>query len=333
MGHLSATLDIYNRKVSDFILQRAVDVAIYPSGQRVENVGDLSTNGWELALNYDVIKKEDLTYNSGLILSHYKTKLDKFDGVRTLRGQLGAPGQNNTAMILVAEGEEIGQIIAPVWNGEIVNGSQQFVDVNGDGNTDASQTDQAIGNYTDANEDGILDGDLKKVGNGIPDFELGWTNQVKYKNWDFNMFWRGAFGHSLVNAFRAFYEPRIGSQGSYNFINTNLAEPDITNAKFSSLYVEKADFFKLDNLSVGYTFDISEDNKYIKDVRLSLSGQNLLTITSYTGADPEPALTDRGNADNGGFISNNRDPLSPGIDRRYNYFSATTITFGVNINF
>lgn len=326
MGRLNANLDIYNRKVSDFILQRAVDAAVYPTGQRVENVGDLSTNGFELAVNYDIIKKEDFTYNSGLILSSYKTTLDKFDGTRTLRGQLGAPGQNDTAMILVAEGEEIGQIVGAKWDGTVTNGNQNFVDINGDGNTSSAQTSQVIDNFGP-------NGDLTVVGKGIPDFELGWTNQVKYKNWDFNMFWRGAFGHSLVNTFRAFYEPRVGSQGSYNFINTELAVPEITNAKFSSLYVEKADFFRLDNLSVGYTFDISEDNKYIKDVRLSLSGQNLWTITNYTGADPEPALTDRGAIDNGGFLGFNRDPLAPGIDRRYNYFSSTTITFGVNINF
>jgi iron complex outermembrane receptor protein len=252
--------------------------------------------------------------------------LDKFNGTRTLTGQLGAPGQNNTAMILVEEGQKIGQIVAAQFTGDVVNGVPQYADINGDGNTDPSQTDQVIDNLGEA-------GDLTIVGNGIPDFELGWTNQIKYKNWDFNAFFRGAFGHSLINTWRAFYEPRVSSQGSYNYINTKYADPNITAAKYSSLYVEKADFFKLDNLSVGYTFDISEDNKYLKDVRLSLSGQNLFTITSYTGADPEPALTDRGNADNGGFISNNRDPLAPGIDRRYNYFSATTITLGVNINF
>jgi len=329
MGRLSATLDIYNRKVSDFIIQREVDKAVYPSGQRVENVGDLTTNGWELAANYDIIKKEDLTYNTGLVLSSYKTKLDKFDGVRSLRGQLGAPGQNNTAMLLVAEGEDIGQIIGPVYNGETSGGSQQFVDVNGDG---IIQVDQVIGNYTDADGDGVLDGDLAVLGNGIPDFELGWTNQIKYKNWDFNAFFRGAFGHSLVNTWRAFYEPRVGSQGSYNFINTKYADPNITAAQFSSYYVEKADFFKLDNLTVGYTFDISDSNKYLKDVRVSLSGQNLFTITGYTGADPEPALTDRGNSDSGGRVGD-PDPLVPGIDRRYNYFAATTITLGVNINF
>tara|TARA_R110000796_G_scaffold250788_4_gene380719 strand:- start:85036 stop:88032 length:2997 start_codon:yes stop_codon:yes gene_type:complete len=331
-GRLSATLDLYTRKVSDFILERAVDVAVYPTGSRVENGGDLSTKGIEFAVNYDIIKKEDFKYNSGLIFSSYKTTLDTFD-TTTLRGNLGAPGQNDTNVILVAPGEEIGQIYGAVWTGEIVNGSQVLADVNGDGNTDPSQTSQIIGNIIDANDDGVQDGDLAKLGKGIPDFELSWTNTITYKNWDFNAFFRGAFGHSLVNNFRVFYEPRVGSQGSYNFVNTELAQPTITNAKFSSLYVEKADFFKLDNLSVGYTFNIADDNKYLKGVRVSLSGQNLFTITSYTGADPEPALQDRGSVDNGGFLGGGADPLTPGIDRRYNYFASRTVTLGVNVNF
>ncbi len=328
MGRLSSTLDIYKRKVSDFILERAVDVAVYPTGKRVENGGDLSTKGFELALNYDIIKKEDLVYNSGVVLSSYKTTLDSFDQT-TLRGNLGSPGQNNTRVILVAPGEEIGQIYGAVWNGEVVDGSQQFVDVNGDGEI---QVSQVIGNAIDEDGDGVIDGDLTKLGKGIPDFELGWSHTLKYKNWDVNAFFRGAFGHSLVNNFRVFYEPRVGSQGSYNFVNTKYADPAITNAKFSSLYVEKADFFKLDNLSIGYTFNIAE-NKYVKGVRMSLSGQNLFTITSYTGADPEPALQDKGSVDNGGYLGWGADPLTPGIDRRYNYFAARTITFGINVNF
>ena len=328
-GRLSATLDLYTRKVSDFILERTVDAAVYPTGSRVENGGDLSTNGFELAVNYDIIKNETLTYNSGLVLSSYKSTLDSFDR-SGLRGNLGAPGQNDTNVVLVAPGQEIGQIYGPVWDGTITDGSQNFLDLNGDG---VMQTDQLYDNAIDADGDGNIDGDLTKLGNGIPDFELGWSHSISYKNWDVNAFFRGAFGHSMVNNFRVFYEPRVGSQGSYNFVNTELADPAITNAKFSSLYVEKADFVKLDNLSVGYTFDIAESNKYFKNVRLSLSGQNLFTITNYSGADPEPALQDRGSVDNGGFLGSNADPLTPGIDRRYNYFSARTITVGLNINF
>ncbi|WP_282053566.1 SusC/RagA family TonB-linked outer membrane protein [Maribacter luteus] len=322
-GRLGATLDIYTRNVSDFILERDVDVTIYPTGRRWENAGELKSQGFELAVNYDIIKSEDLNYNSGIVLSRNKTTLEKYTIPQEMRGSLGAPGQNDTDMIRIKEGEEIGQIWGPVFTGEVVDGSQVLEDINNDGQLLTAQN-----NALDP------DGDFKVLGKGTPDFELGWTNQLSYKNWDLNAFFRGAFGHSLINTYRAFYEPRVGSQGSYNFVNTELANPEITNAKFSSLYVEKADFFKLDNLSIGYTFDIKE-NKYVKGVRVTASGQNLFTITNYTGSDPEPALQDRGSeADNGGFTTTDAfDPLIPGIDRRSNYFSARTFTLGLNINF
>ena len=336
-GHFGATLDIYSRKVSDLILEQTIEASdlpskvIFISNNQFRNTGDITTNGFELGVNYDFIKSENLTYNSGLVFSTYKSTLDKFDGTSTLQGNLGAPGQNDTTVILVAEGEEIGQIYGPVWDGTVTNGSQNFVDVNGDGTI---QTDQKIGNAIDADNNGVLDGDLTKLGKGIPDFELGWSHSLQYKNWDASLFFRGAFGHSMVNSFRVFYEPRVGSQGSYNYINTKYADPSITNAKFSSLYVEKADFVKLDNLQIGYAFNISEDNKYVESVRLSLSAQNLFTITSYTGADPEPVFSDRGSVDNGAFLSADPpNPLIPGIDRRYNYFLARTFTLGVNVNF
>ncbi|WP_400076619.1 SusC/RagA family TonB-linked outer membrane protein [Winogradskyella sp. R77965] len=336
MGRLGATLDLYSRKVTDFIIERPIlagelpDDVVQIADTWFDNSGELSTKGLELAVNYDIIKSDDLTYNSGLIFSTYKSTLDEF-GQTTFRGNLGAPGQNNTAVVLVAPGEEIGLIYGPVWDGTITDGAQNFVDLNGDGTI---QANQEIGNAIDADGDGVIDGDLTELGKGIPDFELSWTHSLAYKNWDLNMLIRGAFGHSLVNNFRVFYEPRVGSQSSYNFINTDLAEPTITNAQFSSLYVEKADFVKLDNLQIGYTFDIADDNKYLKSLRLSLTAQNLFTITGYTGADPEPALQDRGDVDNGGFLPpGTGDPLTPGIDRRYNYFQSRTITLGLNANF
>ena len=69
------------------------------------------------------------------------------------------------------------------------------------------------------------DADFAVVGRGTPDFELGWTNQLTFGEWSVNAFFRGAFGHSLVNTFRVFYEPRVGSQKSYNYVNTELAKP------------------------------------------------------------------------------------------------------------
>lgn len=319
----SAVADYYTRNVTDFILLANVESSTTVTGasQQYQNAGKLKTNGFELALNYDVIKKDNLSYNTGLNFTTYKSTLEEFTTPQAMRGNLGSPGQNSTAMIRVKVGEEIGQIWGPVFTGEVVDGSQVLADVNGDGTLNTGQ-DQALAD----------DGDFAVLGNGIPDFELGWSNQLTFGKFDVNAFFRGAFGHSLVNTFRAFYEPRVGSQGSYNFVNTELARPEITNAQFSSLYVEKADFFKLDNLTIGYTFDVGE-SKYIKGVRLNISGQNLFTITSYTGADPEPQLVDIGENTGGAFSALGNDPLAPGIDRRNNFFAARTYAIGLNINF
>ncbi len=300
MDRFSATLDIYQQTSKDFIINRIVDAAVYGFDRRFENAGQLSSDGVELALNYDVTDN----YTTGIVLSRNKVVLDEYVQDADKFGNLGAPGQNDTFVTRVKVGEEIGQIWGPVWDGTVTNGSQNFVDVNGDGQLVVGQN-----NALDENVD------FDVLGSGIPDLELGWSNQLTLGKYTVNAFFRGAFGHSLVNTFRAFYEPRVGSQKSYNYINTELANDAIKNANFSSLYVEKADFFKLDNLTVSRPIT---DN-----VNLSLNVQNAFVITNYTGSDPEPALFD--------LLDGN--PLAPGIDRRNSYYSARSFTLGVNINF
>ena len=299
MDRFSATLDIYQQTSKDFIINRIVDAAVYGFDRRFENAGQLSSDGVELALNYDVTDN----YTTGIVLSRNKVVLDEYVQDADKFGNLGAPGQNDTFVTRVKVGEEIGQIWGPVWDGTVTDGSQNFVDVNGDGQLVVGQN-----NALDENVD------FDVLGSGIPDLELGWSNQITLGKYTVNAFFIGAFGHSLVNTFRAFYEPRVGSQKSYNYINTELAN-DAINANFSSLYVEKADFFKLDNLTVSRPIT---DN-----VNLSLNVQNAFVITNYTGSDPEPALFD--------LLDGN--PLAPGIDRRNSYYSARSFTLGVNINF
>jgi TonB-linked SusC/RagA family outer membrane protein len=321
-GKFGATLDLYNRDIKDFILNRTVDAAIFGVNNRFENAGQLNTKGIELALTYDVVKNSDFSYTTGVNFSTYKTVLDSYVIPQETRGNLGAPGQNGTNMILVREGQEIGQIWGPVFAGVNDQGAPTFQDVNGDGVIIAA-ADKGL----DPNADFAV------LGNGIPDFELGWVNNISYKGWNVNAFFRGAFGHSLVNTWRAFYEPRVSSQSSYNYVNTDLAVDGLTSARFSSLYVEKADFFKLDNLTISRNIGLG-DFKGISNLNVSLTGQNLFVITGYTGADPEPALFYYGNTDNGGVENiNNPDVLSPGIDSRNNYFSTRAVTLGINFNF
>jgi TonB-linked SusC/RagA family outer membrane protein len=319
---ITGSLDVYTRNIKDFIINTSVE-STSGTSNITRNAGSLKTNGIELNVSYNNVQFGEVSWTPGIVLSSYKTTLESYiPGIEVqARAPLGAPGQSGVNQVKIAVGEEIGQLWGPVFaSPKSGDGSATFVDLNGDGVVKA--TDQTFL---------TKDADYKKLGNGIPSLELGFTNRVTFKNWDFNAFFRGAFGHSLSNNFRAFYEPiDLGAINSYNRIATNKAVSGLTESKFSSLYVEKADFLRLDNLTAGYNFKLSQTSG-IKSVRLYVTGQNLFVITNYTGIDPDPALTDQGAVDNGGFLPSSPDVLAPGIDRRNNYFTARTFTFGVSI--
>lgn len=146
------------------------------------------------------------------------------------------------------------------------------------------------------------------------------------------MFWRGAFGHDLVNTFRVFNEnPVVISER--NVLDSSLGKTGALREapQFSSFHVESADFFRLDNITVGYNVPLP-DNFDISRLRFYISGNNLITLTAYDGIDPEVRFSDVGPVDNGG-VPGAPDPLSPGIERRNQWFTARSFTVGVNIDF
>jgi len=151
------------------------------------------------------------------------------------------------------------------------------------------------GVYVDRNSDGVVDiADKYRLKNPAADFTFGLTATLDYKNWDFNMSWRANIGNyvynnvdsnlgfelQLINS--AF--PDVISNGVRNVLETEFVNGG-AERYLSDYYIQDASFLKLDNLSVGYRFDRPEDKK--SAWALSVSGQNLLTITDYTGLDPE----------------------------------------------
>ena len=284
----------------------------------------MTSSGWEFKAEYDVIKNDNLTYETGLIFYNNKVVLDEFSNEVGQYGFLGSPGQNAVTMIRVKVGDELGQIYGPVFEGVNADGSPQFKDVNGDGtlNTDS-------GNVLQDDYDGEV------LGTGYPTLEMSWSNYLDFGNgWTLNAFFRGAFGHSLINTFRAFYEPNVPSQTSYNQMNTSLREPTLGVAQYSSLYVEKADFFLLDNLTLSKQIFLPEGSG-IKDITVSLNALRPFVLTSYTGTDPAPELFDAlGGGEEGVEAgSDGAALLAPGIDRRQDYFQSKTFSIGLSVNF
>lgn len=304
---LNGTIDYYNRTTSDLLFFSPVPVPPNVFNNTWLNLGEMENSGVELALSYTV-ESGDLTWTPSINGTYYNTNVlkslsnDEVSNSEFFIGNPGSPGQNDDRVIRVAEGERIGDLWGPTFLGVDEDGNYIFEDLNNDGVIDLA--DESV------------------VGNGLPDFDLGINNTLTYKNWDLNIFLRGSFGHDIYNQFRGFYENRDAGSNTWNSVITDKTDVNITDTpEFSSLYVEKGDFLRLDNMTIGYTLPA---NDIFKKLRLYFSGQNLFTITDYAGLDPEVRYVDTGDNDN---------PLAPGIERRDSFFTTYTLTFGFNMTF
>jgi TonB-dependent starch-binding outer membrane protein SusC len=321
-NRLTGTADYYVRSTKDLLL--SVNVPVPPNlfGQTLVNIGELRNQGFELALNYLAIDATKLKWTTGANFATMKTKvvslsngdLSVGEGGVLYRANMGSPGQNATSLVRVKEGETLGQLWGPIQDGVNADGTLQFRDLNGDGK------------YCDCNDDRTV------IGNGLPKFTIGWTNNLSYGRFDATVFFRGSFGHDLVNSYRGFYENlEPTTVVNYNVVYTKYFDENIKKAAVNSTHVERADFVKLDNMSIGY--NVPMQGKALNRLRIYVAGQNLFTITKYTGVDPEVRYVDTNDVNPQGFFPAQPDPLSPGVERRGTYFTSRTYTFGVNLGF
>lgn len=303
-NRITGTFDFYSRRVSDLLWNYDVPVPpnVYPT--TYANVGVLENHGIELSVSADIVRTKDLSWNSTILYSQNKNKLVSFsDAPRGYKLDfLKVNPVNGTWSQLILEGQPIGNFVAPVYIGLDSAGEAVYKDFNGDGKIDVgSQDDRAI------------------VGNAYPKFTLGWTNEVRYKNFDLSFFFRGVFGHSLVNYERALYENWKSLINGRNIVKSVLDNPDYQGINvFDSRYVEKASYVKLEYITIGYNFKLTKQNM----LRVYVTGQNLLTITNYKGVDPEVPIS-------------NFD-LRPAVNgvENLNYYPYTrTFLLGFNVNF
>lgn len=298
-NRLAVTLDYYDRTTSDLLYWYSVPVPPNLYDELYTNVGVITNKGFEATLNYNLIKTNNFSWVTTLNYNMNRNMLESFSDesrgyeLTNLRtGWFGVDLDTWTQEIL--EGGPIGNFVAPVFLG---------VDENG----------QPI--YKDNNDDGrITEEDREIVGNAHPKFQLGFNNNFNYKNWDFGIFLRGVFGHSILNAHRMYYE-NFAYLGGKNILHSALERPEYRGAaEYSSQYVEDASYVKLDNLTMGYTF---KSIGVFKNARVYINGQQLLTFTNYKGVDPEMSIYG----------------LEPGIDRDSYYPRTRTFTVGLSTNF
>ncbi len=319
---LTGTLDFYTRTTRDLLFGAEVPTPpfLFPSVQANLNNVNLVNTGVELALGYSV-EGSNWTWNPNLVFSTFNTDIVQTDEVPDFNfgdgSELivqstvpGAPGQNGFPVTSIEIGTEFGGIYTLIIDEAASTAAGQYVFVDQDGN------------------EGLSNADRVRVGNGLPNFSIGFANSFTFgEHIDFSFFLRGDFGHDLVNMPRNFYG-QLGNAVSRpidNIILTGLNEDIISAPILNQTFVEDASFLALDNANLGYTFDLG-GNSGFRNLRVYVAGQNLFYITNYSGVDPNVRYADRVNPLN----PNN---LAPGIDRRNTFFRTRTFTFGMSVGF
>lgn len=276
-GVLTGALDFYFRQTNNLLNTVTAPAGTNFSNELLTNVGTLENKGVELSLTAHPITTKDFQWTVGYNVSYNKntiTKLTfnddpKYKGV--IHGGIdGATGYN----------VQINAVGKP-YNSFYV--FEQMYDENGT---------PIEGAYVDQNNDNKIDeGDLIPYKKSAPDVYMGLTSQMNYKNWDLSFALRSSIGNYVYNNTQSNREAWDGSQmyDQTGFLKNRLNSA--TNKNFhagqyrSSYYVQKADFLRMDNISLGYTFNKLFNDK--QSARLYFTVQNPFVITNYSGIDPE----------------------------------------------
>lgn len=308
-GRLGGTIEYYDKKTTDMLYTYEVSTPTYVYSKIQANVGDMSNKGIEILLNLDVVRNKTFTWNTSVNLSHNKNKITKLsnDLYSTGRIYVGDPwirGASGVTSHVVEEGRPVGQFFMLKCNGLDENGKYIIEDINKDGQ--------------------ITDDDRTYVGDAQPDLTYGWNNSFSWKNWDASFFIRGTIGNKVLNNPLAAYGNNTYISGANAMKNDNLLALR-ENSRVCSYYVENGSFARLDNMSIGYTFNTKKID-WLEKARVYVAAQNLFVITGYKGLDPEVELFR-------GEPTDDAAGLSPGIEPRNYMPKARSFTFGVNLTF
>ncbi|GAB3997097.1 TonB-dependent receptor [Spirosoma daeguense] len=317
-NRLQLTADYYLKKTTDLLL--SVDLPATTGFTTVtRNIGSLQNQGVELGItSVNVNGKIKWTTSGNISANRNKvTRLADAD-------QYLVTDPNSSMQTIVKVGEPIGSFYGRVFDGVWqttdavkaagplaqagdIGGAPRFNDVNGDGVFN-NATDRTI------------------IGNGLPKFIYGLTNTVSFKGVDFSVFIQGVKGNQIFNYTRSTTEIDPGATALKSFIDDHWQPEKPSNNRpsarqwnftNSSYLIESGSFLRIKNVSLGYRLPLK--TKAIRAARLYVSGQNLFTLTNYTGYDPEV---------NSSFTSN----TTYGIDN-YAYPASRTYTLGGTITF
>ncbi|GGH29774.1 SusC/RagA family TonB-linked outer membrane protein [Sphingobacterium alkalisoli] len=310
-NRLTGSVEVYQKKTSDLIYDYQVSLSKYIFPILTANVGEIENRGIELTLNGKVIDKENVKWNTGVVLSHNTNKVVSIANEEFTRdfielSDLGGAGQTGISQQRLTPGAPIGQFYTWEWAGYNEDGISVF-----------NERDEQTGELTGGTTATPQRKDQTVTGSPQPKLVLGWNNTFTYKNLSLTGMFQGAFEQQIMNATRARHSNVFGNAGQKNLLASVLETEkprDINSHYLSDRYLENGSFLRLAYLTLAYTLPIK--NLPIKNLRVYTTMNNVFVLTKYKGIDPEVGL--------GG--------LTPGIDNRQTYPRTRTFMFGLNFN-
>jgi TonB-linked SusC/RagA family outer membrane protein len=300
----SGSIDFYHRKTNDLLYTYSVPVPPNIYETIFANVGSIKNQGVEFVGTVNIFNKKDFSWSITGNVSYNKNELVSLSGDKYKRdylnlGDTGAPMQQYTHRI--ETGKPLGNFYA--WQVEgLKNGGTEW---------------QVVG----AGDDTPGEEHKRVVGNGMPKVFSGLTTNLRYKDFDLTIALRGVFGFDILNQYRMERET-LSWLATYNLPVSAFEKPfggedyNFAPSIYSDYYVEKGDYVKLDNVTLGHSFKI-KNQPYLKKARVYVSGLNLMTFTKYKGMDPEIAISG----------------TTPGVDWLRNYPSTCSFILGLNLTF
>ena len=312
-GRLSGSIDYYNRDVDGLIYEYGVPTPPNLYNKTMANGGTMRNRGVEVLVTVVPVQNKDFEWSTTGTFSLNSNKLISLSGsiFKSDYDYFNTGTVEYSGQVADSHRVQVGESIGNFYGFKVV-------DVDSEGRWIYEDRNGELVNYKDFTH---APEDKHVIGNGLPKWYAGWNNTLRYKNFDLNVTMRGAFGFQIINGGRMNYENVKNSRFENRLKSVNdlvfgkhTLSPEVE-PEFNSYYVEDGDYWKIDNITLGYSF--GQVGKYIKSLRIYGSVLNALTITGYKGIDPEVST----------------DGLTPGYDTRDRYPSVRSFTFGVNVKF
>jgi TonB-dependent starch-binding outer membrane protein SusC len=290
---IKGTVELYDKYTSDLLYTYAVPSTQFEFPWILANVGDLSNKGIELSLDANLLNKSNFNWDMNLTLAKNRQVIESLsndlyssDSISTgsLHGLTGMSGQYSQ---VIKEGYAVGTFVGPVYAG--LDSARQFIFEK--------------------------DGQAQIIGDVQPKLSFGLGTSLTYKSFDFEISTYGMLGQLVLNA-TAMELNNPARLPSLNVPDNYVTDKITSPMTYSSYWVEKASFLRIQSVSLGYTMHAKKMG--IEKLRLYITGENLFVFTNYTGVDPEVSIEGLD---------------SPGMDWFNAYPRPRRFSFGINVSF